>query len=318
MATSGMGGIGTGGWTRVRSIRLAGPDGDGVDVPDLTVSVLGINNDMARLDWDDTAGLIGYDVLSRFVVELDFDRQVVTLYDPATYTHAGAGVAVPFTLWSCIPTVDVTLNGNCHGRFIVDVGNATPLAVHSEQVEACRLFGVKRKEIQHWVGGIGGALPEQVCRLDSLQIGPYRWAEPVAGLTIHHIGAAGSKDVQGNIGTSVLDRFKCTFDYARSQLWLEPGSRFALRDRFSRSGVFLVKWSGRVYVAAVVRHSPGEDAGLKVRDALKAVNGRPIERWTPESLDALLEDGAVGTTVKLTIERDLRDQELELTLADVL
>jgi len=176
MATAGVGGEDTGGWSQLRSIRLVGPTGDGVEVPDLMVSVLEINDDMERLDWDDTAGLIGYDVLSRFVVELDFDRQVVTFYDPATYHHSGAGTAVPFTLWHCIPTVDVTLNGSCRGRFIVDVGNATPLAVHSEQVEACHLFGVKRKEVEHWVGGIGGALHEMVCRLDSLQLGTYRWA----------------------------------------------------------------------------------------------------------------------------------------------
>jgi len=168
------------------------------------------------------------------------------------------------------------------------------------------------------VGGIGGAFPETVCRLDSVRIGPFSWTEPVAGLTIHHMGAAGSKDVQGNLGTSVLDRFKCTFDYARGQLWLEPGSRFALRDRFSRSGIFLVHWSGRVYVAAVVRHSPGEDAGLKVRDVVKSVNGRPAEEWTQEQLEALLDEGAIGSVVKLTVERDLVDQAVELTLADVL
>ena len=51
MATSGIGGVGTGGWTRLRSIRLAGPDGDGVDVADLTVGVLEINDGLERLDW---------------------------------------------------------------------------------------------------------------------------------------------------------------------------------------------------------------------------------------------------------------------------
>jgi len=318
MATAGIGGVGTGGWSHLRSVRIAGPDGDGVVVPGITAGVLALNNDMEKLDWDDTAGLIGYDVLSRFVVEIDFDHQVITLRDPAKFTHTGAGQAVPFTLWDGIPTVSVKLNDGCEGRFIVDVGNATPMAVHSDQVEACHLFGPKRKEVRHWVGGIGGAFPETVCRLDSVRIGPFSWTEPVAGLTIHHMGAAGSKDVQGNLGTSVLDRFKCTFDYARGQLWLEPGSRFALRDRFSRSGIFLVHWSGRVYVAAVVRHSPGEDAGLKVRDVVKSVNGRPAEEWTQEQLEALLDEGAIGSVVKLTVERDLVDQAVELTLADVL
>jgi C-terminal processing protease CtpA/Prc len=68
----------------------------------------------------------------------------------------------------------------------------------------------------------------------------------------------------------------------------------------------------------VVRHSPAEDAGLKVRDVLRAINGRAIEEWTPEQLDALLQDGNTGTVVKLTYERELHEETVELTLADVL
>ncbi len=318
MAAEGVGGVGEGHWAQVRSLRISAPNGDGVEVPDLKVGVLELTDDMQVLDWDDAAGLIGYDVLSRFVVEIDFDHEVVTLYDPAKFRYAGAGQPVPFTLHACIPTVEVTLNATCHGRFIVDVGNATPMAVNSDQVDACRLFGGTRKEVQHWVGGIGGAFPETVCRLDSVRVGPFTWREPVAGLTLHHLGGAGSKDIQGNLGTSVLERFKCTFDYARSTLWLEPGRRYALRDHFSRSGLYVTRWSGRVWIAGVVRHSPGADAGLKVRDVLKAVNGRPIARWTPEELQGLFEEGPVGETVKLTVERELVDRDFELTLADVL
>jgi S1-C subfamily serine protease len=142
--------------------------------------------------------------------------------------------------------------------------------------------------------------------------------EPVAGLTTHHQGGAGSKEVQGNIGTTVLERFRCTFDYARGTLWLEPGARYAQREAFTRSGLWFTRWAGVVVVVGVVRHSPAEDAGLKVRDVLRAINGRAIEEWTPEQLDALLQDGNTGTVVKLTYERELHEETVELTLADVL
>ncbi len=318
LVAEGVAGADEGGWAPVRSLRLATPAGDGVEIRDLKAGVLELNDDMRVMEWDDAAGLIGYDVLSRFVVDLDFDRQVVTLHDPATFRYSGRGQAVPFTLHACIPTVEVRLNAGCVGRFIVDVGNATVMTVHTEQVDACHLFGGRRKEIQHWIGGIGGAIPETVCRLDSVLVGPFGWSQPIVGLTLHHLGTMGSKDVQGNIGTSVLERFRCTFDYAHSLLWLEPGQRFAQPDRYSHSGLYLHRFSGRVWITAVVRHSPADDAGLKVRDVLKAVDGRPIDRWTPEALDAVFRDGPIGSTVRLTIERDLVDQDIELTLADVL
>jgi hypothetical protein len=222
------------------------------------------------------------------------------------------------TLHGNVPTVEATLNGRCKGTYIVDVGNASVLSIGAEQVMNCGLLGGKHKEVQHWVGGIGGAFVENVCRLDSLELGPFRFMEPVAGLTTHHQGGAGSKEVQGNIGTTVLERFRCTFDYARGTLWLEPGARYAQREAFTRSGLWFTRWAGVVVVVGVVRHSPAEDAGLKVRDVLRAINGRAIEEWTPEQLDALLQDGNTGTVVKLTYERELHEETVELTLADVL
>lgn len=316
--SEGVGGEDVGSFGKVHTLRVAGPTGDGVEVRDFKVGVTGLQDDMMSLEWDKPAGLLGYDFLGRFVVDIDFDHQVLTLYDPATFVYRGHGQALPITLYSCVPTVPVRLNSGCEGQFMVDVGNASVMMVHTAQVERCHLFGLGSKQVEHWVGGVGGAIPETVCRLDSMRVGPFEWNEPVAGLTLHHFGIAGSKDLQGNLGTSVLERFHCTFDYARRQLWLEPGARYPQRDSFTRAGLWVERHEGVVMVVGVVKHSPAEKAGLKMRDALRAVNGRAIDLWTPEQLDQLFDHGPVGSTVKLTIERDLNDQKVELTLADVL
>ncbi|MCE9628142.1 MAG: aspartyl protease family protein [Candidatus Eisenbacteria bacterium] len=314
----GVGGYDTFGFARVQTLRWATPAGKGVELHDLRVGVIELQDALSSVEWGRTAGLLGYDVLGRFTLELDFDRQVLTLHDPATYAHTGGGSALPMTLHGNIPTVDVTLNGKCKGTYIVDVGNASVLSIGAAQVNQCGLMTVKTKQVDHWVGGIGGAFLERVCRLDSLQIGPYRLLQPIAGLTTHHQGGAGSLEIQGNIGTSVLERFRCTFDYANGQLWLEPGTRFATHEAFTRSGLSFTRWAGVVIVFRVVRDSPAEEAGLKVRDVLRAVNGKRIEQWTPEELDRLLQDGPTGSTVRLTYERELREETVELTLADVL
>ncbi len=314
----GVGGYDTFGFTPLRSLRWAASATRAVVLPDLRAGVIELQEGMSSVEWGRTAGLIGYDVLSRFALEIDFDRQVLTLHDPATYVHSGPGAPIPMTLHGNVPTVEATLNGRCKGTYIVDVGNASVLSIGADQVLNCGLLSARHKEVQHWVGGVGGAFVENVCRLDSLELGPFRFVEPVAGLTTHHQGGAGSKEIQGNIGTTVLERFRCTFDYAHGTLWLEPGARYAQREAFTRSGLWFTRWAGVVVVVGVVRHSPAEDAGLKVRDVLRAINGRPIEKWTPEQLDALLQDGNAGTVVKLTYERELHEETVELTLADVL
>ncbi len=314
----GVGGYDTFGFTKIASLVWAAPSGASVELRDLRSGVIELQDALSSSEWGRTAGLIGYDVLSRFTLELDFDREVLVLHEPTGYKHTGPGEAVPMTLHGNVPTVEVTLDGKCKGTYIVDVGNASVLSVGAEQVQNCGLLGRKRKDVQHWVGGIGGAFTETVCRMDSLQLGPYRMSGPVVGLTTHHRGGAGSKEVQGNLGTTVLERFRCTFDYAHGTLWLEPGKRFNQVESFTRSGLWFTRWAGVVIVHGVVRDSPAEEAGFKVRDVLRAVNGRRIERWTPAELDRLLKDGAPGTVVKLTYERDLREETVELTLADVL
>ncbi len=314
----GVGGYDTFGFTRLQSLRWAVPTGKGVELRDLRAGVIELQSGLSSVEWGRTAGLLGYDVLSRFTLELDFDRQVLTLCDPATYEHTGPGTPIPMTLHGNVPSVEMTLNGRCRGTYIVDVGNASVLSVGAEQVLKCGLLGIKHKEVQHWVGGIGGAFVETVCRLDSLELGPFRFSEPVAGLTTHHQGGAGSKEIQGNIGTTVLERFRCTFDYAHGTLWLQPGVRYAQREAFTRSGLWFTRWAGVVIVFGIVKDSPAAEAGLKVRDVLRAINGKPIERWTPEQLDQLLQDGPAGSIVKLTYERELREETVELMLADVL
>ncbi len=320
MAAQGVGGYDTGGFAHARTVRVTGANGDGVEVKDLKVVALELEDDLSSEDWYKTSGLLGYDFLGRFVVELDFDQHMVTLYDPATYRYSGPGQGLPMELHHNIPTVEVTLNAACRGRFIVDVGNATVLSVHTRQVETCGLLGgwSQGKGVRHWVGGIGGAFPETVCRLDSVRIGPFTWTKPVAGLTLHTRGGVASTEIQGNLGTSVLERFKCTFDYAHGTLWLAPGAKYAQVDHFNRSGLWVAQWSGAIVVAAVVEKSPAEEAGLKVRDRLRAVNGVAVERWKPEDLERVLEAGEAGSVVKLTIERELVERVVELTLADVL
>ena len=314
----GVGGYDTFGFTPIKSVRWSNDKGGSIEVRDLRAGVIGLQDALSSEEWEHNAGLLGYDFLSRFTLDIDFDRQVITLWDPATYVHEGPGTPIPMVLNGNIPTVEMTLNRDCKGTYIVDVGNASVLSVGAEQVMKCRLLALQHKEVSHWVGGIGGAFQENVTRLDSLRLGPFLFTEPVAGLTTHHQGSAGSLEVQGNIGTSVLERFHCTFDYAHHTLWLDPAKRFAEREAFTRSGLWYTRWAGVVIVYGVVRGSPAEDAGLKIRDVLRSINGRSVEKMTAEELDDVLLRGKTGTIVKLTYERELKEETVELTLADVL
>ncbi len=68
----------------------------GVDIPTHTVAV-------EDLSWVQHTlgrrleGLLGYDVISRLVVRVDYRHQELTLYDPVTFKPDGRGNAFPLT-----------------------------------------------------------------------------------------------------------------------------------------------------------------------------------------------------------------------------
>lgn len=314
----GMGASGEAQFARVKTLRVTGPSGDGVELNGLKVGVIDLNAELEPVMWRKVAGLIGHDFISRFVTEIDYDNQTVTFRDPAKFTYTGHGAAIPMGLAGNCPTVHATLDDGCEGEFLVDVGNSFNLNVHGSMVRRCHLFTPDRKEVEVWGGGFGGSFSATVCRLGRIKLGPYEWDDPIAALSLSTRGMVGSTDYSGNIGNGILERFRCTFDYAHHTLYLEPGAHYNDRDHFSRSGTLFVREGDRVMAAGVTPHSGAEKAGLKAEDEILEVDGRPISNYTPEDIDRLLEDGPAGTSHEIKVRRDGRDKTLTLTLTDIL
>jgi hypothetical protein len=168
-------------------------------------------------------------------------------------------------------------------------------------------------------GGIGGIFGVTMCRMDSLSLGPFTWADPIVGLSLHGQGMLGSKDIAGNIGNGILEKFRCTFDYPGDRLWLEPGRRFGERDRLTRLGALLVRLPERVIVGPVIYGSPADEAGLKLFDEVLEIDGRPATAWSREEFDREIEGGPIGATHTLRIRRWRIDEStVEVRLRDVL
>ncbi|MBI5709778.1 MAG: PDZ domain-containing protein [Candidatus Eisenbacteria bacterium] len=318
LLAEGVGGVGGASFAKLRRIRVAGPGGDGVEVHDFKVGIVDLGEGLEEAMWRRPAGLLGSDFISRFVAEIDYDHETLTLRDPQGFAYQGKGAAVPMGLAGGIPTVSLALDEACAGTFLVDVGNGFHLSLHASLARRCRPFRLGRRELEVYGGGIGGGFVSTLCRLDSLRIGPYGWNGPLVAISLHIRGMVGSQDYAGNIGNGVLERFKCTFDYARGRLYLEPGARYGERDHTSRLGAWFVRLQDRVVVADVARGSPAEEAGLEPGDELREIDGKPVRRLAREELKRVLDDGEPGSTLTLTVARELHERQIEVTLADIL
>jgi len=315
----GAGASGSARFSQIHSLKILGDDGDGIEFAGQKIGVLSINPFLEPFFWRGCAGVIGADFISRVVTRIDYDHSRLDFYDPATFKYDGPGKAVPFALAGNMPAVHMTLDDRYSGDFRVDVGSSSTVDLHAPFVERNELDKkAKGKKLDVIGGGFGGTFTSTLTRMTKLQLGPYSWTEPMLTFSGAKIGALASEDYAGNIGNQILERFRCTFDYERRVLYLEPGERYATKDRFSRSGVQLGRYGDAIKVIQVIPGSPADRAGLDTGDEVAAIDGKPALQWTPDELQQLFEDGDVGKVVTIVSPRQGKTRTLKLKLTDLL
>jgi hypothetical protein len=302
----GAGAAGQASFARLASLRIGAGDAGGVELADRAVGVLPISASIAPVAWRDVGGLLGADIMSDFVVDIDYDHRVLTLSDSASYRYQGSGSALPLTFTGGIPVVSLMIDGR-QGNFRVDLGASAGAVLHPAFVEreGIRVAGA----IGSSGGGFGGRYAKQLFRMESMRLGPLEWQAPLVGLTRPRTGVLASADYDGVIGNLVLQRFRCTFDYERRLLYLEPGALARSTDPFTRVGVTFARSGDDVSVLSVMDRSPAEEAGVRPGDVVRTIDHRPASAWDPDQLRQRFEDPGLQR-VDLVISRDGAERTL--------
>jgi hypothetical protein len=312
----GAGSNGSGAFARIQTLRVASADSDGVEMENLKVAVLDLNSILAPFFWRDVAGVIGFDFIVRFVSEIDYDAHTLVLRDPAHFVYQGKGDTIPMTLAGHVPVVKLTIDAEIDGDFRVDVGSGSTVDLHGPFVKRYGLDQSLPPGVDVMSGGFGGTFPSRMTRAKELAIGSFSWSRPLVSLSGAESGAFASEDYAGNIGNQLLERFKCTIDYERRKLYLEPGKAFKQPDTFTRSGLQLAKGGTAILASQVVAGSPAAKAHIQVGDEVAEIAGRPATSYTAESAAALLDRGKAGRKVKLVIVHDGKRRNVKLKLKD--
>jgi len=250
----------------------------------------------------EAAGVLGFDFFSRFVVTLDFSGGRCVLQRADSGPPPAGGTTLPLQFVDQQPTVQGVLDGNFRGRWRLDTG-ADALAVHTPSAQAWGLHD-RHPTIRELVTeGLHGATPVSVVRADAFQLGPYEVRRPLLLLPTDGEGVLAAGSIDGNLGTSILERFVITVDFGRSQIHLVPSPTFAREDRI-RTVDFLIGWSGaRVEVLAVESSGEGHARGLRAGQEVVRIGGRPAIQWTESEL-ARLWAGETDTSVVVIVRDD--------------
>ena len=226
-------------------------------------------------------GILGSEFFRRYVVELDYERLLVSLYEPAGFEYRGGGESLPLTFELNHPYVRARIavagRAPVEGKFVLDTGSNFPLILLDSFVKEKRLGESLTKTLKVTGRGVGGEVSMPVGRAGRLLLGGYALENPVTSFP--QTGWFAREGAAGNIGGAILRRFKVTFDYSRGRLFLEPNERFDAPFEYDMSGLQFVTESPSFKTVTILRilpDSPAAEAGLRQGDEIVAIGGRPV------------------------------------------
>ena len=256
--------------------------------------------------------LMGYELLRRFGVRIDYQRQALTFYDGAHFRYTGSGTALPLHYKGNGLLVDGSV-GTATGSFLLDTGNESGFSLSTG-------FVTKHNLVQqlgaHFIGyngrGFAGpSPPAYIARLRTLKLGSVLAPPIVAHLLTD---PSDTSNLAGNVGQSVLDKFTEVFDCIHGQVFFETTTRSTAPEIFNGAGLIFESFGHGLEIMTVLPDSPAARAGLQPGDTVTTINGKTPTDDTnqPDFLKP------AGTTLHLTLHHGNQTRTVDLSLTTML
>jgi hypothetical protein len=262
-------------------------------------------------------GLIGFEVLSRFITTFDYAKRTVVLAMPGSGSPppAGAGI-LPFVLDGRQPQFACGIDGIA-AQCTLDTGARDsislmgPFIAANPQVVPATMSAVGVNGF-----GFGGPALGKLGRIRSVSFGGFTLSNVVGDFTTQQKGALAEPFVAANVGGNIWRRFTLTLDYGKQTMALTPNAAFEQTDVYERAGLFLLNRGGKFVVLDSRPGTPAARAGILRGDSIVTIDGKPVAGMSLQSVREMMY-GAAGTTIRLGVmSKDGATRNVVVTLQD--
>ncbi len=266
-------------------------------------------------------GILGYDLLHHHTVHIDYDKQIMDIYDHGNGPKDGD--EIPFKLVTSIPTIEgkVVLNNKepHDGLFFVMTGAGTTLDFNSPYAEK---WDVIHKTGNHYSYPVKGIGDDETLHYEghviSFEFGRQVVEDLPIGISTAKSGIQAHKKVAGIIGNRILREFNITIDVPDKKIWIKKNSHYGEKFNVNSSGMDMVmsKDMSKVIIHKVFEGSPAAMAGIKTDAELVSLNGKPATDYALPDIKTILRRS--GQTADLVVNQDGQNKSVSLKLKSLL
>jgi hypothetical protein len=230
----------------------------------------------------DVHGILGYELFSRFIVQIDYEKKLLTLMLPERFKPSRKFQRLPIRIEDTKPYITTPIvladGTKISAKLLVDSG-----ASHGLMLEPSTNSNIKvpTHTLSSIIGrGLGGEITGRVGRIKQLQLADYTLVNPIANFpdpnSYFDSLKLGSTTRNGTMGGEVLSRFTVVFNFPKEEIYLKKNHEFKKKFHYNLSGI-TVKAKGsnlNVFEITEVREqSAAYLAGIQAGDVIISING---------------------------------------------
>lgn len=273
----------------------------------------------------DVHGIIGADLLRRFVVRIDYKKQVITLMDPSTFEPPGGRFKeIPMEINRNKPYIDARteLPGDTAAqlKYLIDTGASLAMMIYTTTDSVLHL---PEHVIRSRIGmGLGGYIEGFIGRIPYLEFGEFEMRDVVTNFqeVTPTMDSSYFNNRNGLIGNQILSRFTVILDYIQGRVYMAPNRNYKKKFKYDRSGLSLAASGASLedfMVINVVPDSPADEAGIQRGDIIKKINGLPSDFMTLHSVLNRLKKRP-GKRIRMTVLRGEEKIKVSFRLRDLI
>lgn len=272
----------------------------------------------------DVHGILGYELFSRFIVDVDYEKRLLTLIIPGKTRKYKSYQSIPIKIEDTKPYLitTVTLEDGTvlSAKLLVDSGASHALLLDPSSDKRIQ---VPSHTLSSLIGrGLGGEIFGKIGRIKNIQLGEYsldgvvtNFPDPNSYFDSLKVGKIFRN---GSMGGELMSRFHMVYNFPEEKIFFKKNAAFKKGFHHNLSGLTIKAKGSRLNIFEITEvreQSSAQRAGLEVGDIIESVSGLTLQYLDLSLVNGLL-NNKPGKKVKVEVNRKGTRLKTYLILAD--